>query len=172
MHLRTWFKGADTSAVCQYLQVRYSAEMAASPCEYKRCVLATLTAANLFMKGSYGRGLWLPRQQAVKVVEFGYQFMGSYLECAHFSLLRRKTRFKISPKFHAWNHVCDYLRMELQHEDAEWCLNCCNWSTQQCEDFVGKIAALSCAVSSRSAHKQTLARYAINLHAHWEDHEA
>ena len=139
--------------MCQFLQSRYSAEMLSNPCEYKGCILSALDAGNNFMKALYGRGLWLPRQHAIKVIQFGYQFLASYLQAAHCALVRRRTRFKITPKFHAFNHICDYLRLELQQQDAEWCLNCCVYSTQQDEDFVGKISLLSLAVSSRSAHR-------------------
>ena len=91
-----------------------------------------------------------------------------YLEVAYMALANRKTRFKLSPKYHAFNHIADYVRVDLiKFPLAQWLRNPVTWSTQQCEDFTGRVSQLSTAVSSRACHRQVMCRYAVNLKNHW-----
>ena len=139
--------------------------------EYLQTILSAAQAANAFMSLVYRQGLWLTRKQAIEAVRLGYKFMSWYVACAHAALQRRRARFRITPKFHAFMHIVDYMRHELE-TNADHILNITVYSTQGDEDFVGKVSLLSCAVSSRAAHTQTLARYALNLWEHWNDFQA
>ncbi|CAE7322382.1 unnamed protein product [Symbiodinium microadriaticum] len=80
--------------------------------------------------------------------------------------------FRLTPKYHAANHLVDYVLYPLkENPESEWVLNPVAWSTQQDEDFTGRVSLLSTAVSSRSCHVQTMARCAINLWSHVSDFE-
>ena len=158
--------------VVQYLESRYSQLVAARPGDaYLSAIYESLRSANELMHILYSHGLWLPRPVAIQVVQVGYCFLGKYLQAAYEALQIRKTRFKLTPKYHAWAHICDYVRNDLKYQ-AKWFMNPVTWSTQQDEDFTGRVSSLSLAVASRTAHLQVMAPYAINLWDHWGDWKA
>ena len=152
---RCWFKGADTRAACSFLEWRYQQHLQSSNCpcnEYMTSIYNCLQAANACLRCMYSHGLWISPTDAGTILRCGYDTMRHYLDAASMALSMHKTRFKITPKLHAFNHCMDYL---LQNPSADWMLNPCIFSTQQDEDFVGRISALSCAVSVKSVHRQT-----------------
>ena len=163
--LRAWFKGADTSAACRFLEFRYAQ---LEPQAYTQAIYEAICSANQFLRGLYGHGLWIRASDAQMIQASGLKFVSQYVTAAHHALVLEKTRFKLAPKLHALLHIIQYLRDELA-TGAQWVQSPIQWSTQQDEDFVGKISKLSLAVSSRTVHAQTMAKYATNFWEHWKD---
>ena len=165
---RTWFKGQDTTIVNRFLEERYKRLLAEQPSEYVAAIHQALCKANSMMRQLYSHGLWYQRSDAQVFVEHAYGFLTTYLEVAGMALSQRKTRFRLTPKYHAFNHIADYVRNDLlEFPLAQWLRNPVTWSTQQCEDFTGRVSLLSTAVSSRTCHRQVMCRYAVNLRKHW-----
>ena len=125
-----------------------------------------------FMSSIYSHGLWLKREDVCSIVASGYKFLNHYLEAATLALEQRKTRFRITPKMHAFMHLLEYMVSEINMPKASYAQNVVAYSCQQDEDFCGRVAMLSCAVSSRTCHRQVMARYATNLWEHWGKWEA
>ena len=142
------------------------------PTQYVVAIRDSLRAGNSMLRFLYGHGLFLKRSDAIDYVAIGYRFLTSYLAAAHEALKLEKCRFRLTPKYHAANHLVDYVLYPLkENPESEWVLNPVAWSTQQDEDFTGRVSLLSTAVSSRSCHVQTMARCAINLWSHVSDFE-
>ena len=142
------------------------------PTQYIVAIRDTLRAGNSMLRFEYGHGLFVRRPGAADYVTTGYKFLFSYLSAAHEALVLKKCRFKLTPKFHAANHLVDYVLDPLtDNPETEWLMNPLAWNTQPDEDFTGRVSLLSTAVSSRSCHVQTMARYAINLWNHISDFE-
>ena len=59
------------------------------------------------------------------------------------------------------------LIVEAGYGEETLSINPLVWATQCDEDFVGRVAALSRKVSSRTLHKKTIERYLISLAAAW-----
>ncbi|CAE7837994.1 unnamed protein product [Symbiodinium sp. CCMP2592] len=164
----TWFKGQDTSIVNRFLEERFGTLLAEEPSDYVAAIHEAVSKANSMMRHLYAHGLWYRRFDAEVFVRHTYGFMTKYLEVAYMALSQRKTRFKLTPKLHAFNHIADYVRNDLEkYPLAQWLRNPATWSTQQCEDFTGRVSQLSTAVSSRACHRQVMCRYAVNLWKHW-----
>ena len=165
---RTWFKGQDTSIVNRFLEERFRQLLAEEPSDYVAAIQETLSKANSMMRHLYAHGLWYRRFDAEVFVQHAYGFLTEYLDVAYMALSQRKPRFKLTPKYHALNHIADYVRGDLEKFPlAQWLRNPVTWSTQQCEDFTGRVSQLSTAVSSRACHRQVMCRYAVNLRKNW-----
>ena len=121
------------------------------------------------MRQLYAHGLFFKRKDAVEFLRLGYDFASKYVAAADMALRMGRTRFKLSPKLHALYHILQYVQDDLANTQASFIRNPVTYSTQQDEDFVGRVAALSTAVASRTMHAQTMARYAINFWNHWGD---
>lgn len=142
--------------------------LAEEPSDYVAAIHEALCKANAMMRHLYAHGLWFRRGDAEVFVQLGYGFLAKYLEVAYMALSRRRTRFKLTPKYHALNHIIDYVRDDmLKYPLAQWLRNPTTWSAQQCEDFTGRVSLLSTAVSSRACHRQVMCRYAVNLWKSW-----
>ena len=94
---------------------------------------------------------------AVHIVDF----LVAYSEAAQLCYNRGLTRFKLNPKGHAFMHIID--RICQGGERQSWTWNPLGDASQMDEDFIGKIAALSCASSTKTMHLQTISRYLTNL---------
>ncbi|CAE7352853.1 unnamed protein product [Symbiodinium sp. CCMP2592] len=168
---RAWFKGADTAAVCRWLETVYANRIAEqqNPSAYLIAIHGALRVSNQLMHMLYRHGLFVSRANGNVIVSTGYQFLNLYFTAAYEALQQRKTRFKLTPKYHALTEIIDYVRRELMvTPHASWVINPVTYSCQSDEDFVGKVSALSTAVARRSCHTQVLARYAIQLWQHWD----
>ena len=154
--------------MCRFLEERYSHLMEQDASSYVQAIHGALKSANSMLRLIYSHGLWLQRQDAKACATLGLQFASHYLQAAHEALALSRTRFKLSPKYHAFQHIIQYLMDELEIQDAVYIQSPLQWSTQQDEDFVGRVSQLSCAVSSRTVHRQCMARYGANLWEHWD----
>ena len=131
---------------------------------YLESACAACKSANGFLGQLYRCGLWLSHDQCVQVAQHGLAFLKAYQECAQYAFNRQVTRFKLQPKYHAMIHLVDtYVRGA--NSFRRWTWNVLGDGTQMDEDFVGRISAISRAVSVKSAHDQTIARYLVSM---WE----
>ena len=128
-------------------------------------LLECLRAATAFMRTLYGSGLWLSLDRCRSAAESGLAFLRSYLATSHRAFELQRTRFKLTPKFHALIHVIDVL-VTACNSDRRWTLNPLSEATQMDEDFIGRVSSLTTAVSTRQMHTQTLKRYLTNVWTH------
>ncbi|CAE7844866.1 unnamed protein product, partial [Symbiodinium necroappetens] len=160
-----WFKGADTSAMCSFLEAFWAEHIAAhanESDEYLRGFLECLRAANIFMRTLYRSGLWLSQERCRTAAEAGAAFLKAYIETSSRAFDQQKTRFKLTPKYHGLIHIVDNL-ITGYNADRRWTLSPLSESTQMDEDFIGRVSSTTTKVSSRKMHRQTLSRYLTNM---------
>ncbi|CAE7423345.1 unnamed protein product [Symbiodinium necroappetens] len=163
----TWFKGADTRAVCSFLEsfLEHHVAQLAVPDPYLQSMLLACRSANEFLKVLYSSGLWLSRERCQRAAQAGFDFMKSYLETADAAHRLDKTRFKLTPKLHALLHVIEALAHGYERGQV-WVWNPLGDACQMDEDWIGKIAGITTTVSTRSVHRQTLRKYLVNASRH------
>ena len=166
--IRSWFKGADTTAVLLFLQdfLEHIATLE-EPDPFLDSLLEATISANTFLSTLYKAGLFLEPEVARLAAQSGLNFLRSYAEAAQLCFDRGVTRCKLNPKYHAFIHMVDRL-CEAVDKQQRFAFNPLSESTQMSEDFVGKIALLSCAVSTRTVHLQAVSRYLTEVWRHLE----
>ena len=164
---RSWFKGADTTAVLYFLQDFWGTYKSGlpQPDEYVDSIEDCCRSANVFLSTLYGSGLFLDLCTTRKVAQAGLDFLRSYSECAQLAYNRNRMRFKITPKLHAMIHMTDNL-VQACISQRRRTYNLLAESTQMDEDFIGKVSALSRAVSTKVCHMETMSRYMVNVWLH------
>ena len=162
-----WFKGDDTRTILHFLEERFEALVAVGtePPEYFGAVLEAIKGANHFMHVIYNAGLWLTDSEANRCIQSLSRFLKYYQVCATLAYERKNPRFRLSPKYHSAAEVL----FDIMHAKAGNVqgLNPLAWSTQIDEDFVGRVATFSRAVSSRTVHFKTVQRYKLSLGVQW-----
>ena len=169
MNLMNWFKGNDTVSLLQFLEKvlpEKCADLALADDETKTLfhqILVAVKAANHFMRTMYHAALWLSVAERRTLIESGHHFIKAFKRCAEICYWNDLTRFKYQPKKHMFGEVL--FEMEFQERHDLPSPNPLCWSTQQDEDFVGKICTFSKSVSIRTIHERTLGRYQVALAA-------
>ena len=171
-HSRNWFKGADTVSFCKFLEGKYKEVIRDDPdhthIAYLSAILDALVACNKFFGMVYRAGVWLTQDERDLAISTLGQFLGAFSRAADYAFQTlHKTRFKFQPKFHMIAEVRHLLIVEAGYGGETLSINPLVWATQCDEDFVGRVAALSRKVSSRTLHKKTIERYLISLAAAW-----
>ena len=128
-------------------------------------MLALFRNANRFMSLLYYCNLWLTDRQRDDLITFGTSFLEDFECCAQYSYELRMTRFKLQPKYHMVGELIFSLR--LQRSKGAQSLNPLTASTQIDEDFVGRVAAMSRTVASRTIHYRTIKKYLLFLGSLW-----
>ena len=147
MNLRNWFKGNDTVSLLQFLEKvlpEKCADLALADDETKTLfhqILVAVKAANHFMRTMYHAALWLSVAERRTLIESGHHFIKAFKRCAEICYWNDLTRFKYQPKKHMFGEVL--FEMEFQERHDLPSPNPLCWSTQQDEDFVGKICTFS-----------------------------
>ena len=136
-------------------------ESLAAPDPFLESIYVASKSANTFLRNLYRSGLFLDPNTAYTVAQAGIGFLRSYSEAAQQAYNMNLMRFKLNPKFHAMIHIVDRFCQSVE-SGHRWTWNALAESSQQDEDFVGKISKLSCAVSARSVHLQGVSRYLTN----------
>ncbi|OLP79425.1 hypothetical protein AK812_SmicGene40282 [Symbiodinium microadriaticum] len=121
---RSWFKGADTRAVCSFLQSFLENHVAqlTAPDPYLESMLVAFRSANTFLQTLYSSGLWLAPSRCKQAAQSGFTFLRSYQEIAHAAHQMEKTRFKLTPKLHAYLHIIDALASSFE-KGQKWTWN-------------------------------------------------
>lgn len=167
--LRNWFKGNDTVSLLQFLEKvlpKKCADLALADDETKTLfhqILVAVKAANHFMRTMYHAALWLSVAERRTLIESGHRFIKAFKKCAEICYWNDLTRFKYQPKKHMFGEVLYEMEFQERHDLPSPNPLC--WSTQQDEDFVGRICTFSKSVSIRTIHERTLGRYQVALAA-------
>ena len=153
--------------MCYFLEDFWSSHISSldAPDAYLSSMLDSLRAANAFMRILFRSGLWLSLDRCRAVAKAGLAFLKAYLEASHAAYTMGRTRFKVTPKFHAMIHIVDSL-VCASNAKQRWTLSPLSESTQMDEDFVGKVASITTSVDVRVVHSQTLDRYKTNVWKH------
>ena len=128
-------------------------------------MLDAFRSANAFLRVLYKSGLWLSQDRCRAAAQAGLDFIRSYLEIAAMAHEAERTRFKLTPKLHAMIHITDHMVSGLER-GLRWTLNPLSESVQMDEDLVGKVSSITCTVSTRQVHLQTIRKYLTNLWSH------
>ena len=165
---RSWFKGADTTAVCiwfeDYLTRHLETLEAQDP--YLTSMLASFRAANMFLRVLFRSGLFLSLDRCHTAAQAGLDYMRTYQELAYQAFhVKKKTRFKITPKLHAFLHIVDHLCSAVDKK-RRWTWSPVAEMVQMDEDFVGRVASLTTSVASRKVHIQSIRKYLTNVWTH------
>ena len=133
---------------------------------YLTSLLSAFRSANSFLRVLYRSGLFLSLERCHEAAQAGLTFLKSYQELASMAFhVKDKTRFKITPKLHALIHVIDHLCAGVETK-RRWTWSPVAEMTQMDEDFVGRVSALTCSVSTRTVHMQSIRKYLTNVWLH------
>ena len=153
--------------MCSFTEAFWAKHIAAlpEPDEYLNGILRSLQAANRFLQGIYHSGLWLSQERTRMIAQSGLDFLRYYQTTSHRAFKLQKTRFKLTPKYHALIHIIDVLVVGCKN-GHRWTLSPLAESTQTDEDLVGRVSLITTRVSSRAVHTQTLQRYLMEVSTH------
>ena len=163
---RNWFKGADTVSLLKFLEMILPEKLLDASVDeetnnfFQACLKAT-REANRFMTTLYHAAFWLTRSERRTLIVSGTKFTTAFRVCADHCYWADLTRFKLQPKQHMFGELVFELQVqECQNLPSP---NPLVYSTQQDEDYVGRICTYSRSVSIRTIHVRTLSRYQIAL---------
>ena len=163
---RNWFKGADTVSLLKFLEMILPEKLLDASVDeetnnfFQACLKAT-REANRFMTALYHAAFWLTRSERRTLIVSGTKFTTAFRVCADHCYWADLTRFKLQPKQHMFGELVFELQVqECQNLPSP---NPLVYSTQQDEDYVGRICTYSRSVSIRTIHVRTLSRYQIAL---------
>ena len=165
--LRCWFKGADTSTLCVFLEARLSKALASveeDSKNYLQDMVRLLRYANCFMTCLYRADLWLLDTERQKLIDHGVQTMVLFKRLAAQAYAWNLTRWKLQPKFHFFSEVLYSLHADQARKVPS--LSPLAFATQCDEDFVGRVSQASRSVSSRTVHVRTMQKYLLSLKVH------
>ena len=168
LHLRGWFKGADTVSLLRFLEHRLAAlveEVEPDATNFFTDILSSVASANRFMTCVYHTALWLSREERNQLLEAGYACVKAYQKCATHAYNLNLTRYRYFPKLHMFGEIL--FGLEQERRLGQDSLSPLAFCTQLDEDFIGKIAFLSRSVSVRTVHSRTLSHYKIALAQRW-----
>ena len=127
------------------------------------CSCAILQFFSIAHKG----GLWLSRDDGIKVANCLALFVAGYSFLANYFVTRRQCRYHMEPSQHLLKHV----KMRLQEPldaGAPVIMNPAAWLCEQSEDWIGRISRITRRVHARTCGQRTLQRYLVKLHLEWE----
>ena len=161
---RSWFKGADTRAVCTFLEHKYGVivESGQDPphLPYVTAIWEALVSGNDFLRRLYRGHLFLGKIEAKRLAKQGRLLLTHYNLAAQHAYSLGYCRFKFAPKQHAFSHVVHRLEASCS---LEWTLNPCSYMCQLDEDVVGQVSTLSKSCSIRRVHENTLRKYLVKV---------
>ncbi|CAL1137069.1 unnamed protein product [Cladocopium goreaui] len=163
-----WFKGADTVCILAFLESRI-AELLADLDDSAKSLFSEIyemiAAAHSFMRCIYHSALWLTSDERDHLLISGHKCVNYFHKCAQRAFDAHVTRWKYMPKIHLFGEILFFLERDKRRNIPS--LNPLSFCTQQDEDFVGRIAVLSRAVSVRTVHSRTIGRYLVSLASSW-----
>lgn len=166
--LRGWFKGADTAAVCKFLEHKFKETLLSNRTEYIEAIYSACSASNEFLRCLYGADLFMPRSVTGRAAACGRKILEQYSKAASIAYSLSKTRFKLTPKYHLFCHVV--MNLETAHRTRRFSLNPMAYSCQMDEDLVGRTSTMSKACSIRRVHEQTLRKYLVAVRLNLPNH--
>ena len=130
-----------------------------------RDMLAAIASATRFMRCLYYTNVWLSQGERDMLLTSGHEAIAAYKRCAAKCFEQGLARWKYQPKLHMFGEML--FQMEVEKRCNVPSISPLCWATQLDEDFVGRVSALSRAVSVRTVHTRTLSRYKIALAEQW-----
>lgn len=175
IQLRTWFKGADTAAICKFVEHTFGQLTAPAGFElYCECIHLAAEASNTVLSCMYTSGLWLRPMEASAIARHSLCFARRFRECSELAFQMEKCRFRITPKYHAYVHLTHAVIQQLGNlvdevleNDTPAILNPLSYSCQLDEDYIGSIAMLSRTTTTGHVHEGTMNRYLVTLQREW-----
>lgn len=168
--LRGWFKGADTTAVCKYLEHKFHQTLESEHSDYVESIYMALSAGNNFLRLLYSADLFMPQSLTQRVAACGRQLLSQYLRAASIAHSLSKTRFKLIPKFHLFCHIVMNLEATSDSKNRSFCINPLAFSGQLDEDLVGRASGMSRTCSIRRVHEQTIRKYLVAVRLNLPNH--
>ena len=166
--LRNWFKGNDTVSILKFLQHRLQQAVSELPLDsqpFFQQMFAAVSGANRFLSCLYGTYFWLSPLERESLIESGHAAVKAFQQCAQVSYRLGVTRWKYQTKLHMLGEVLHQLEKEKRANLPS--VSPLAFGTQQDEDFVGRVSALSRSVAVKRVHDRTLNRYKIALAGVW-----
>ena len=102
---RSWFKGSDTRSIMRYIEKKLDTILA----DYQG-------PDEVFLQILYGSPLWMDWQDALKVSNFGLDFMRRFTELATLAFDKGVPKFQLTFKLHMWAHVMHQLGQEAERK--------------------------------------------------------
>ena len=131
-----------------------------------KAILGCLEASNTFFVRLYRAPLWISGDDRDVMIDSLKDVMANFKVAASYGFkVLNVPRFKYQPKFHQIAEV----RFQLLEDRAKGIksLSPLTFNCQMDEDFVGRVAQMSRAVSSRAVHRKTLQRYKLAVSSVW-----
>lgn len=121
---------------------------------------------NTFFEELYAHDCWIPRRDAIKIVQAGNFFMKAYLYMAHQQYLQKKIGYALLPKLHFFHEIIHEMERQIDL-NASWVYSPLVESCSMDEDFVGRLAIVTRHVNPRLMCLRTLQRYAVAIKLLW-----
>ena len=159
-----WSKGHTTRVLNKW----FIAECNAHEEEVRSDELLTIVyrcafAIEQFLKGLYSYELWIPSAAALRIADYGLDFLKWYGRGAREAFENSKNLFFMMPNLHRLHHIAWDLKDAAQRLD--FVPNPLMWSTQPSEDYIGRPSRISRRVSPRLQVLRTLQRSLIAARA-------
>ena len=168
--IRNWFKGGDTTCLCNFLHFKFSSVdlelMSPDAQEYFECIRGLLKNANEFLSAMFHADLVLTSKERSAIIRAGRGFLTMFSACAKHAWSKLELpRWKYQPKYHFLAEVVYSLEV---HENSNiTSFNPIMDSTQMDEDFIGRVSKFSREVSVRKVHERVLKKYLLSLASKW-----
>ena len=137
-----WHKGEFSTNLLRFAEAEYGHESFNDEPLLKLALEAT-KSLNSSLRTMYASQLFLRPSQAMAVAGEGLRFLRRYAACAVQARQQGRALFAVMPKGHAFHHILLSLEQQAKVPSRRWILNPLAWSTQMCEDFVGRPSRLS-----------------------------
>lgn len=169
-------KGSDCTLMLKWLTffLRLTLQTVPKAQEHKNLfkVMLQLTETILeFQNHCQQHGLFLRRACGQKLHGLVMTISRSYHWLAREVLTLKIAGFSLKPKFHSLKHIAYQLRLELQSDSTEYCLNPLCFNCEGNEDHVGRVCKLGRNVSTRTIGRRVLQRYFLKTKALIKRHQ-
>lgn len=164
------FKGSDTALLIAFIE-QFTRSMLSSDDSLPHrsahsMILLAAESMNLMYHELFQEQLWLSRESARSISSRGRTFLLAYAWLAKYTLEHHDVpRFALTPKIHALDHIVT--SVAEQQAKGAFTLSPLMSSTEQDEDFIGRIARLSRRVDSRTVMTRSLQRYLVLCRSVW-----
>ena len=112
----------------------------------------------------YSHKMFLPRNCAAKLYLHMKIVLRAYKHLAKFFLDRKRSGFRLKPKFHALDHLAYELRVSLK-STAPLIISPILWSCEPNEDHVGRISKMSRQLATKTLTLRLTERYFLKSRA-------
>ena len=163
-----WTKGALTTTLGIWLDDFCQRRSLEGGSDERLSLVASGTRAmNAMMKAFYEQDLWLDTSSKNMILNAGHHYLQATSKLAVLNYRLRKNFFPVTPKHHMLYHVIKTISRQ-----GDICSFAFNPLSEFCaldEDFVGRVANISRAVSPRLTCLRVVERYLLFCRGMWND---